>query len=437
MKEHPTPEELLAFVRGDLAGAEARKAVLHLVRQCETCVAVAEARLGEAGYDAALDGAFRAVSRTAMQVREENEAAQRVADTLATQGLGGFDEVAATVDRLAVVEGLLRRSWDVRHENPRAMVQLAQWAFGESNKLIERKYGAQRVADIRGRAAAELGNALRVADRLDDAFFYFNQAEDLLSQGTGDELLRIRLLDFQASLAADSRNFPLACSALTLVYKFHLHKGNQHLAGRALINKGLYIGYAGQPEKAIKLTRTGLRLIDEKIEPSLGVAAVHNVLWFLVECGEFREARKELFRHRPLDGPGSGKMNWLKFHWLEGRIEAGMRNVLRAEQIFREVQEGLAEAGLKFQAALASLDLAEVLLDRFEAAEAREVILQAVDIFKGLGIDREKLMAVLLLRRVVQQGSAACTLAEILAEVTAFLRRAEHDPNARFEPRLR
>jgi len=130
-------------------------------------------------------------------------------------------------------------------------------------------------------------------------------------------------------------------------------------------------------------------------------------------------------------------LNWLKFRWLEGRVEAGLRNVLRAEEIFREVQEGLAEAGLKFQAALAALDLAEVLLNRKRADEAREIILKAVDIFKELGIDRERLMAVLLLRYAIERGTAAFALAEMLAEVIAFLRRAERDPNARFEPPLR
>jgi hypothetical protein len=86
---------------------------------------------------------------------------------------------------------------------------------------------------------------------------------------------------------------------------------------------------------------------------------------------------------------------------------------------------------------LASLDLAEVLLKRKEATEAREIILKAVNVFKELGIDRERLMAVVLLRYAIEQGTAAFALAEMLAEVTAFLRRAEHDPNAKFEPQLR
>jgi tetratricopeptide (TPR) repeat protein len=436
MEEHPTPEELLAFVRGELAGAKARKAVLHLVRQCETCVAAAEAQFGEAGYDAALDGALRVVRRTAKQVRKESEAAARVADTLATRGLGGFDDVAATVDRLAIVEGLLQRSRELCHADPRAMVQLAEWAFGESAKLSERKYGTQRVADIRGRAAAELGNAFRVADRLDDAFFYFKQAEELLAKGTGDEMLRVRLLDLQASLAADSRNFSLACNALNFVYKFHLRKGNKHLAGRALIKRGLYIGYAGYPEQAIRITRVGLRLIDQKLDPVLAVAGVHNILWFLVECGQFREARKVLFGHRPSYSQEGSKINLLRLRWLEARIHAGLAELDSAASSLRSVTADFKDVGRGYDSALASLDLAEVLLKRHETVEAREVILEAVDIFKDLGIDREKLMAVLLLRYTIQQGTAAFALAEMLAEVTAFLRRAEHDPNARFEPRL-
>ena len=299
MKEHPTPEDLLAFVRGDLAGMRMRDAVYHLIRRCETCLDTIEIVAGEGGHDAALDGAFATALQSAKQARKESEAASRVADILATRGLGKFEEAVAKVDRLAVVEGLLRRSWALRHENPRAMVQLATWAFGESALLNDLKYGTQRVADIRCRAAAELGNAFRVADRLADAFFYFKKAEDLISQGTGDDLLRVRLLDLQASLAADSRNFAIASNALSLVYKFHLGRGNRHLAGRTLIKRALYIGYAGQPERAVNLTRAGLRLIDENIEPGLIVAGVHNILMFLIELEQYREARKELFPTAP------------------------------------------------------------------------------------------------------------------------------------------
>ncbi|MEA2602587.1 MAG: hypothetical protein QOF89_3579 [Acidobacteriota bacterium] len=165
MKEHPSREELLAFVRGELGGTGAREVVRHLVQQCERCVATTESLAGAQGYDAALDGAFRTARRAVKRQSRESAAAARVAEALATRGLGAFDDVAATVDRLAIVEGLLRRSWELRHENPRAMVQLAGWAFGEAGRLSERKYGVRRVADLRCRAAAELGNALRVADR--------------------------------------------------------------------------------------------------------------------------------------------------------------------------------------------------------------------------------------------------------------------------------
>jgi Flp pilus assembly protein TadD len=93
------------------------------------------------------------------------------------------------------------------------------------------------------------------------------------------------------------------------------------------------------------------------------------------------------------------------------------------------------DAGRDYDFALASLDLAAVLLKRKETEEAREVIRQAVEVFRRLGIDREKLMAVLLLRHVSEQNASAAFLRQTLAEVIAFLRRSEHDPNARFEPR--
>lgn len=39
-QDHPTPAELVGFMRGDLPRAEARRVVRHLLTQCEKCHAV-------------------------------------------------------------------------------------------------------------------------------------------------------------------------------------------------------------------------------------------------------------------------------------------------------------------------------------------------------------------------------------------------------------
>jgi hypothetical protein len=174
-----------------------------------------------------------------------------------------------------------------------------------------------------------------------------------------------------------------------------------------------------------------LTLIDEKLEPDLMASAIHNQIWFLVECGRFDEARKRLFLTRGAR-QGEGRVSNLKLRWVEGRIDAGRGQVARAESVLREVRDGFEALDLGYQAASVTLDLAAAVLRQGRAAEAGGLVVEAAEAFTALRIHREKLMAVLYLKETVLGGAAEVTLLE---EVAAFLRRAEHDRTARFEPR--
>ena len=78
-------------------------------------------------------------------------------------------------------------------------------------------------------------------------------------RGTEDELLAARLFNIQASLLGDARRFDLAETALDLVFAIHRRRGDKHQAGRALIKKGIYAGYQGNPERGPAADRAGAR----------------------------------------------------------------------------------------------------------------------------------------------------------------------------------
>jgi hypothetical protein len=40
LRVHPSPQELVQFLRGELSGADNRRIVRHLLAGCSTCVAV-------------------------------------------------------------------------------------------------------------------------------------------------------------------------------------------------------------------------------------------------------------------------------------------------------------------------------------------------------------------------------------------------------------
>lgn len=420
--------------------------ILHLLQPCESCLARAprplRAVLGaetarflpgaqERACEAAIHRAIRRALREERQVRQQREQADRAAPVLASGGLEAMQKLPRRMGTLAKMEALLARSWALRHESPALMVQFATAAVWCARRLSARRYSAERVSDFRCRAHAELGNAWRVCDQLSTAAAELARARSLFELGTGDRFLEIRLLELEASLAADWRQFSLASNNLLKVYEFYQTQGDDHMAGRALVLQGLYAGYAGDPEAGFRLLAKGLALADETRDPSLVHAGVHNQFLFLIDSGRFLEAKRFRMRHARQLSDHGGRINELLFRWQEARVDAGLGKVARAELFFREAKQGFEDVGRAYDAALLSLDLAAVLLAQGKAVEAEQVVQAAAKVFTALQIEREALVAVIMLRNAFELRKATVDLVE---RVAAFVRRAEKDPNARFDP---
>lgn len=447
MDDHLSLDELSALARGELRRERTLTVVRHIFEGCSACLSTLLPALGgdppeedevelspdqDAAYDAAIERAFAAARRQARDVRLERERVRKIVQRLETAGTEALQRIPRKDQGPPLIEALWERSWALRHDDLGQMVELTRYAVLAASRLSVQMHGPERVADWQCRAWAELGNAYRVAENLAKAEEAFHRALEHYLRGTGDQLLLARVLDLQASLYRAQRKFSLARTALSLVYGIYRRHGQRHLAGRTLISLGIFAGHAQEPERALRLIRHGARLVDEEREPELTLTVGHNQLWLLVACERFDEARKILFLNRERY-QGRGRINDLKLRWVEGRIDAGLEKLSRAQDTFREVRAGFEEMGLGYQAALASLDLAEILLRQQRIEEARQEALRAAEVFMALEIHREAMATVLFLRDCFERREA--TVAIVKAAI-AFLRRAEHDPDARFEPPL-
>jgi tetratricopeptide (TPR) repeat protein len=369
-----------------------------------------------------LEGAGEEMER---HLRQQREQAVR-----GLQALEAGRRLPRNLDHLAHMWALLGRSWLLRHHDPQEMVQRAWAAAKVSLRLDRGLYGREPVCDFQSVAHAEFGNSLRVADRLQDARQALGQARSLFEQGTGHTLVEVRLLGLEASLLAYLGEFVPATWRMRKILEFYDREGDRHLQGRTLVSLGLYTGNAGNYELAIRRLGQSLELIDAKRDPVLACAAAHNLILFLVDSGRIQEAKKlRLVHSRHLRYSGA-RVNEIKFRLLEGRIAAGEGYYQRAEAIFRKVIEGFDQLGLPYIAGIERLDLAAVLLQQGKALEAEAKIYEAAAAFVRLGIRREALEAVILLRDSFKLRLG--TLAMIL-EVAAFLRRLETDPALHFD----
>jgi len=437
VQDHPTAASLEGFLLGTLAPAEMRAIVAHLAARCERCCLamepLASLLLGDpfleetpereipeaelAAYDEAVARSFAAVRERARSLRTS--------------------PASPAVAGRALCEGLLARSHALRHEEPEGMVHFARLATLAAESLDPRLFGREAVIDLQARALAELANAYRVADDLESAEATLALAVERSREGSGDPLLLAHVLDLLASLCCHRRRFDRAFALLDAVHAIYRREGEVHPAGRALISKGIYTGYANEPEEAIRLLLAGLEGIDPAREPALPLIACHDLLWLLVDCGRCREARLLLERSRPLylrHLRQGGNLPRLKLRWLEGRIATGLGELAGAETAFAEVRQGLAGADLGYHSALVGLDLAAVWLRQGKTAQARALVEEMIGAFRALRVTREELAALLLLRETLEREGLTLGLLRSIAE---HLGRPERQPGLRFEPESR
>jgi tetratricopeptide (TPR) repeat protein len=446
LSDHPSREELWAVCLGGLSPERDREVFLHLLSPCPRCLAEAmgsprpvsglapaQPELTpeeDAAYDAAIDRAMGVVLRHARNLAHQEAQAQKALSVLRKGGLKAVTSLPKRLGGLARMKAFLERSWQLRHDDPQGMVELA-WLAAEASRCLDPvEYGAARVCDFQAEAFAALGNAYRVSDRLPEAGAALGRARELFERGTREEMLEIRLLELEASLAADRRLFGRARTDLLKVLAFYRRNGDAHLAGRTLVKMGLYAGYAGDLETGVDLLEEGLAQVDSERDPGLARAAAHNLILLLVDSGRFPEAKKLRLVHSRHLVQAGGRVNEIKFRAMEGRIDLGLEKYERAEAIFREAIVGFEEVGLPIMAGIESLDLSAALLAQSKASEAEAVALRAVETFTCLEIQHEALQAVILLRNAFQVQKAT---REMVEEVARFLQRIEIDPALRFE----
>jgi len=438
--DHPSSEELAAFVRAGLPETRTREVVRHLLLPCAPCATAVFEAMGrilapgpvdEDEYDAALDRAMAKAVQYEQQLQQRKVEAERLEEVFAQGGVLAVQDVPWEADDLALFDALLARSWALRHDKPAEMVRFATLAVKLAQRLDACIYGVRQLADLQCRAWSELGNAHRVSDNHRQATHALVTARGLFELGTGDAFLGVRLTELEASLAADRRDFTTALLNLTLVYRFYRRHKNDHLAGRTLILRGLYLNYADRIDDAIEALRQGRALLDPDRDPDLHYSAAHNELLCLADSGRVAEARVlRIKRSRELS-LDKGRVSQVRLRAIDGRLDAAQRKYERAEAIFREVKQDFLGLNRSYHAAIAGLDLATVLFRQGKAAEAKQEALGAVEMFLALRIGEQAFAAVIVLRTFFEMRMATPALIQNLAD---FMRRTEMNPEAPFTP---
>jgi transcriptional regulator with XRE-family HTH domain len=274
-----------------------------------------------------------------------------------------------------------------------------------------------------------VANARRVGDDLEGAEEAFREAWRLWRAGEGadpDLLAEWRLLDREASLRRDQREFT---AALALLARARASAPAGQVP-RILLNRAFTLEQAGRPEEALAELRAAASLVEASGQPRLRFALQFNVITNLCPLGRYEEAEDLLPRVQELVIGLGNELDLVRVLWLSGRVAGGRGRRQEARAKLGQALREFAARGKGYDSALVALELAVLLLEEGRRAEVRALAGELLWVFTDKGIHREALAALTLFRRAVEAETLSLEQARRLL---AYLERARHDPRLRFE----
>lgn len=447
------------FVLGHLPAFEVRQVSQHLLDGCSQCRQVTaelwERGAGAAGgpriaalveseegagnrsdCDEAIDRIFRAILTHEAEVARERSQGRELFDELAGHPPARQLLMVSNSARFrsrALCEILLEEAHEAGFREPARAVELTRLGVAIADHLAQRRgdEGGEGLQGLCARAWAQLGNSLRISSDHAGADEAFETATKLLDPVRVALHEIARVLDLEASLRKDQRRFAEASRLMNRVIAIYRKLGQRGLLGRSLQQKSMICGESGDSEGEIALLRRALELLNPEEEPRIFLAARHNLISALCESGRPREAFAMLFHTRPLYFKQGDRLNILRLRWLEGAVSRGLQRFEQAAVAFREVREAFLELGLDYDAALSSLDLAEVYAAQGRTSDMRRLADEMLEVFRSRKIHREAMGALIVLQKAASAERAELVL---VRQVGSFFRQARNQPDLQFTP---
>lgn len=440
---HPSRDTLEKFVRSELSPAEGLRVQRHLLvcPDCEEAYldvsfqddghgpAEAVEPVEEADPHQYSDAINRVLQRTRGELgrrerdfrRERRGARERVHELLEQPPEDRLAALERDPDLYTwgaceyLVEIAGRRVLEDREE----AVRVSELAVQVARRLDPERYGEGRVHDLQARSWATLGNARRLAGDVQGAERAFGTSEGHLGRGSGDPSEEARLLEYKSSLRRSERRFQSALTLIDEAIELYRLLTERHLTGRALVRRGVILGFLDRLEESIEALQEGLSLLDAAAEPRIDLYGRHNLFCFLLEAGRFLEAQSMLAETHRLHREVGEPLSLLRMHWLEGRLAAALRQNEQAEEMLTDTRDGFLEAGLGLSAALVSLELATLYVQRDDAEGLQKLGDSMFPIFRERDVPREAIAELILFQEAARRGEVT---QELIDQVTASVR---------------
>jgi|GEM_PF-5333081 len=421
--KHPL-RELRLFARGEAGSDERQRVVRHLLRGCASCAGALRAELTPKADLEALSAAVDRVLERSRELIERTEQSR----TQASQGLERLEAMSdnqqeawidalSPMDRPAVVETLLSRCRELRHESSALHLRWAKLTLRTAEGAV-----AEDRLELAARAWAELGNAHRLPGNLTAAEQALQQARKHLGQVSRpstddtDTLAEAELVNAEAALAHDLREYDQAIAGYREARQLYRAMGDEERVLSCTISLAGIVARTQELEDGIEMLEE-LLLLDDLDTFHLRRYALNNLADLYLEAGNVEQATRWAEEAWNLAGESYPHLEQLRFQWLFGRLARERGELEKAASLLEECHQSYIEQDHPYEVALVALDLAVVYIRLGEWDRLGRLAQETVRIFRALGISRESIMAL----KVLNQAETAEAL-EVVAHLTPVVK---------------
>ena len=406
MDEHLTRDLFRAIYKGwrdpgDLAAI----AMAHLFEECSVCRKEFEAWRRELGegvaapesqdFDAVFDcvrasAAANDGDGTALEVQigaERRRARSRADELLALAPDQRLEWIRIENKRISgvllaevLIEQCLQRTPGYPHEG-KILAFLARLVLQHTpTSVLAVEYYAL--------ALAGLANAIRVIGDLPRADQILGDARYLLrAQGTGaDRLVRARIDSLEASLRTGqdrpSQAIPLLLRAL-MVYEMEGPGAAADIAA-CLIKLCRAHDRLGAVGRALELADGLGEHAGCRSDPRLDLLGRRNRAAILIHAGRFEDAREALEEVRPFFDGLDDPLERLRFSWSDAKLLRSTGASEAAENLMISIRHGFGSYDLRYDEALAGVELAAWYSEEGRRDDALPLVEEALPVFEAL-----------------------------------------------------
>jgi tetratricopeptide (TPR) repeat protein len=263
-------------------------------------------------------------------------------------------------------------------------------------------------------ALAFQANALRSADRIDEARALFVRSQEIFEHCGDSSDLRASFYSLRASLEIGQAEFEQALETVDAALASASHPEERV---RLFLQRSMVWIYSNETVKALEAVGCAVSLLDDSFEPRLSCCVHRHHLEVLSRVGRLDEAQEVLQRVREAAEGLDSDLDNIRLDWVEARIATGLGRVAEGEALYRQVRAAFLERGLPYKAAIATVELARHLFRQGRFPEVAALAMESAAEFRRQGVEPEVLGALALLEEATSGHLTLKAIEQLLRRV--------------------